>query len=165
VIAIDEAVGKIHAAVDARRDADLMIVARTDAAASLGFDAAVERAQRFAQAGADLLFVEALTRSKDMQRLPNLLDKPLLMNMVIGGRTPLVPAPQLAAWGYSFVLYANAALQGASLGMQRALLALHENGGLNEDPALVTPFEERQRLVDKAGWDALEARYAGGVSR
>lgn len=165
VIAIDEAVGKIQAAVDARRDADLMIVARTDAAASLGFDAAVERAQRFAQAGADLLFVEALTRSEDMQRLPTLLDKPLLMNMVIGGKTPLVPAPQLAAWGYSFVLYANAALQGASLGMQRAMLALRENGGLNEDPALVTPFEERQRLVDKAGWDALEARYAGGVSR
>jgi 2-methylisocitrate lyase-like PEP mutase family enzyme len=142
-----------------------MIVARTDAAASLGFEAAVERAQRFAEAGADLLFVEALTDREDLRRLPTLLDTPLLMNLVIGGQTPLVPAPQLAAWGYSFVLYANAALQGATLGMQRALLALRDHGGLNEDPALVTPFEERQRLVGKAGWDALEARYAGGVSR
>lgn len=87
------------------------------------------------------------------------------MNMVIGGQTPPVPAPQLAQWGYSFVLYANAALRGASLGMQRALLALRDDGWLKEDPALVTPFEERQRLVDKAGWDALATRYAGGGSR
>ncbi|MBL0944702.1 MAG: isocitrate lyase/phosphoenolpyruvate mutase family protein [Hydrogenophaga sp.] len=163
VVDTEEAVSRIRAAVDARHDSGLLIVARTDAAATLGFEAAVERAQRFAEAGADVLFVEALTGLDQMQRLPTLLPQPLLMNLVVGGRTPPVPAPQLAAWGYSFVLYANAALQGACLGMQRALGALREHGVLHEDPSLLLPFEARQRLVDKPAWDALEARYAAAA--
>lgn len=162
VIPLDEAVAKIRAAVDARRDPDLMVVARTDAAASLGFEAAVERAQRFAEAGADLLFVEALTRSDDIARLPTLVDKPLLINLVLGGKTPLQRADALGAQGYSFVLYANAALQSALLGMRRALGALQAEGLLAEDPERVAPFLERQALVGKPAWDALAERYATG---
>lgn len=119
VIDTDEAVDKIKAAVDARRDADLMIMARTDAAATQGFEAAVERAARFAEAGADLLFVEAVTRAEEVRALPGRLPKPQLMNMVVGGRTPIVGADELASLGYGVVLYANAALQGALAGMQR----------------------------------------------
>src|SRR5689334_5508692 len=84
VIPTDEAVGKIKAAVDARRDPDLMIMARTDAAASHGFEAAVERAQKFAEAGADILFVEAVTTAQEIRALPTRLPRPQLMNMVIG---------------------------------------------------------------------------------
>lgn len=160
VIPLDEAVGKIKAAVDARRDPDLLIMARTDAAATQGFDAAVERAQRFAEAGADILFVEAVTTADEVRALPRRLAAPQLVNMVIGGRTPIVGADELKDLGYGFVLYANAALQGAVAGMQRVLGALQQAGRVDEDPTLVVPFAERQRLVDKPRWDELEQRYA-----
>jgi len=160
VIALDEAVDKIKAAVDARRDPDLLIMARTDAAATQGFDAAVERAQRFAEAGADILFVEAVTTADEVRALPRRLAAPQLVNMVIGGKTPIVGAEELKDLGYGFVLYANAALQGAVAGMQRVLGALQQAGRVDEDPTLVVPFAERQRLVDKARWDELEGRYA-----
>lgn len=159
VIATDEAVSKIKAAVDARTDPDLMILARTDAAATLGFEAAVERAQRFSEAGADILFVEAVTTADEIRALPQRLERPQLMNMVIGGRTPIFGADELAGLGYGIVLYANAALQGAVAGMQKALSVLRDTRRIDEDPALVTPFAERQRLVGKPQWDALEQRY------
>ncbi|HKX39957.1 MAG TPA: isocitrate lyase/PEP mutase family protein [Burkholderiaceae bacterium] len=160
VIGIEEAVAKIKAAVDARRDADLLIMARTDAAATQGFEAAVERAQRFAEAGADILFVEAVTTAEEVRALPRRLAKPQLMNMVIGGKTPIVGAEDLKSLGYGLVLYANAALQGAVAGMQRVLRTLHDMGRVDEDPNLVAPFAERQRLVGKSQWDELERRYA-----
>lgn len=160
VIGLDEAVSKIKAAVDARRDPDLLIMARTDAAATQGFEAAVERAQAFAEAGADILFVEAVTTADEIRALPQRLGKPQLMNMVIGGRTPIFGAEELGGLGYGLVLYANAALQGAVAGMQRALTVLRDTKRIDEDPALVTPFAERQRLVGKPQWDALEKRYA-----
>ena len=113
VISTEEAVSKIKAAVDARTDPDFLIMARTDAAATHGFEAAVERAQRFAEAGADILFVEAVTTAEEIRALPQRLGPPQLMNMVIGGKTPIFGAEELGALGYGIVLYANAALQGA----------------------------------------------------
>ncbi len=159
VIGIDEAVSKIQAAVDARRDPDLLIMARTDAAATQGFEAAVERAQRFAEAGADILFVEAVTQPEEVRALPQRIAKPQLMNMVIGGRTPIFNAQQLGELGFGIVLYANAALQGAVAGMQKALTVLRDEKEVQEAVGLVTPFAERQRLVGKPEWDALETRY------
>jgi 2-methylisocitrate lyase-like PEP mutase family enzyme len=160
VIATDEMLGKIKAAVDARRDPDLLIMARTDAAAVQGFEAAIERAQRFSEAGADILFVEAVTSADEIRALLRRLAKPQLMNMVIGGRTPIFSAEELAALGYGIVLYANAALQGAIAGMQMALTVLRDMRRIDEDPALVAPFAERQRLVGKPELDALERKYA-----
>ncbi|WP_295376185.1 oxaloacetate decarboxylase [Pseudacidovorax intermedius] len=159
VISTEEAVSKIKAAVDARRDADLMILARTDAAATHGFEAAVERAHKFAEAGADILFVEAVTKADEVRALPQRLAKPQLMNMVIGGKTPIFNADQLAGLGYGIVLYANAALQGAVMGMQQALTVLRDQKEVQESSGLVAPFAERQRLVGKPAWDALEKRY------
>ena len=159
VISTEEAVSKIKAAVDARRDPDFLIMARTDAAATHGFEAAVERAQKFAEAGADVLFVEAVTQADEVRALPQRLPKPQLMNMVIGGKTPIFNADQLGELGYGIVLYANAALQGAVMGMQNALTTLRDAKEVREDSGLVTPFAERQRLVGKPAWDALEKRY------
>lgn len=161
VISTEEAVDKIKAAVDARTDPDLLILARTDAAATLGFEAAIERAQKFSEAGADILFVEAVTTAGEIRALPQRLAKPQLMNMVIGGKTPIFGAEELAGLGYGIVLYANAALQGAVAGMQKALTVLRDTKRIDEDPALVVPFAERQRLVRKPELDALEKRYAG----
>ena len=160
VISTEEAVSKIQAAVDARRDDNLLILARTDAAATHGFEAAVERAQRFAEAGADILFVEAVTQAEEVRALPRRLAKPQLMNMVIGGKTPLFNADQLGEWGYGLVLYANAALQGAVMGMQKALTTLRDAREVQESSGLVASFAERQRLVGKPWWDALEKRHA-----
>lgn len=160
VISTEEAVSKIKAAVDARRDQALLIMARTDAAATQGFEAAVERAQRFAEAGADILFVEAVTKAEEVRALPQRLSRPQLMNMVIGGRTPIFNATELGELGYGLVLYANAALQGAVMGMQKALTVLRDEKEVREDSGLVTPFAERQRLVGKPEWDTLERRYS-----
>lgn len=159
VISTEEAVSKIKAAVDARRDPDLLIMARTDAAATHGFEAAVERAQRFAEAGADILFVEAVTSADDIRALPRRLAKPQLMNMVIGGKTPIFNADELGELGYGLVLYANAALQGAVMGMQKVLTTLRDTREVQESSGLVAPFAERQRLVGKPQWDELERRY------
>jgi len=161
VISTEEAVAKIKAAVDARIDPDLLIMARTDACAVQGFEAAIERAQKFSEAGADILFVEAVESADEIRRLPQRLDKPQLMNMVIGGKTPIFGTDELGELGYGIVLYANAALQSALAGMQKALTVLRETHRIDEDPALVVRFSERQRLVGKPAWDALEKRYRG----
>ena len=160
VIDTAEMVGKIKAAVDARLDAGLLVMARTDARSVHGFEAAIERAQAFADAGADILFVEATESAEEIRALPQRLATPQLMNMVIGGKTPLVDARELAGLGYGIVLYANAALQGALAGMQRALTVLRDTQRLDEDPVLVASFKERQRLVGKPALDRLEQRYA-----
>ncbi len=156
----EEMLGKIKAAVDARVDDDFQIIARTDARATLGFEAAVERAQKFGEAGADILFVEATESVEEVRSLAHLLDKPQLVNIVVGGRTPVLDHTEYARLGFGIVLYANAALQGAVLGMQKSLGALKAHGRLDEDPTLVASFKERQRLVDKSTHDALEQKYA-----
>ena len=159
VIATSEMLGKIKAAVDARRDSATLIMARTDAAAVHGFEAALERAQAFEEAGADILFVEAVTTAEQVRALPQRLRQPQLMNMVIGGKTPIFNADELGALGFGFVLYANAALQGAVAGMQKCLTLLRDDHQVQEDPAIVAPFAERQRLVNKTFWDELEQKY------
>ena len=159
VIPTEEAVAKIKAAVDARQNADLLILARTDACAVHGFEAAIERAHKFGEAGADILFVEAVTTADEIRALPRRLVQPQLMNMVIGGKTPIFSADELGGLGYGIVLYANAALQGAVAGMQKALTVLRDQRRMDEDPALVAPFAERQRLVNKPLHDALERKY------
>ncbi|SNX29240.1 2-Methylisocitrate lyase, PEP mutase family [Polynucleobacter meluiroseus] len=160
VISTEEAVSKIKAAVDARQDSNLLIMARTDACAVYGFEAAIERAEKFSEAGADILFVEAVTTAEEIRSLPHRLSKPQLMNMVIGGKTPIIGSEELAGLGYGIVLYANAALQGAVAGMQKALTVLRDAQRIDEDPNLVVPFAERQRLVNKPFLDALEKKYS-----
>ena len=160
VIGIDEAVAKIKAAVDARTDPDLLILARTDACATQGFEAALERVQKFSEAGADILFVEAVTTADQIRALPQRLARPALMNMVIGGKTPIFGAEELAGLGYGLVLYANAALQGAVAGMQKALTVLRDERRIDEDSGVVVSFAERQRLVGKPALDDLEKIYA-----
>jgi 2-methylisocitrate lyase-like PEP mutase family enzyme len=160
LIPADEMVGKVRAAVDARREG-MVVIARTDACAVEGFEPAIERAQRYIEAGADMTFVEAPETLEDMKAVPRRLSAPQLLNMVLGGKTPVIGAADAGTMGFALVLYANAALQGALLGMQTALKALKQNGVLDE--SAVASFAERQRLVDKAAFDAMETRYAAGA--
>jgi 2-methylisocitrate lyase-like PEP mutase family enzyme len=85
-----------------------------------------------------------------------------LINIVVGGKTPTLPQGEFAELGFGIVLYANAALQGAVLGMQKALSVLRNDGKIDEDPTLLVPFNERQRLVDKPLYDRLDKQYAAG---
>ncbi len=161
LIAADEMVGKVKAAVDARRNG-MLVIARTDACAVEGFAAAIERASRYIEAGADMTFVEAPETLADLRAVPKRLAAPQMLNMVLGGKTPIVDQAQAREMGFSLVLYANAALQGAILGMQTALRSLRQRGVLDE--AAVASFAERQRLVDKPAYDAMETRYAAGAT-
>ncbi|MNV97364.1 2-methylisocitrate lyase [compost metagenome] len=100
-----------------------------------------------------------MTEQAQVRALPQRVKAPQLMNMVIGGKTPIFNADELGQLGFGFVLYANAALQGAVAGMQKCLTLLRDTHQVNEDPAIVAPFLERQRLVNKDFWDSLEQKY------
>ncbi|HYC14827.1 MAG TPA: isocitrate lyase/PEP mutase family protein, partial [Stellaceae bacterium] len=124
VIPAAEMVAKIRAAAEARHSADFLLIARTDARAIEGLDAAIERAARYAEAGADVTFVEAPQSAEELAAIPRRLPLPQVANMVFGGKTPVLGQKQLAAMGFSLVLYANAALQASVLAMQEVLAAL-----------------------------------------
>ena len=164
VIPADEMVQKIRAAVDTRRDPDFQIIARTDARASEGLDAAIDRAQAYIEAGADVTFVEAPVGIGELERIASQLAVPQVVNLVFGGKTPLVPQRELERMGFGMVLYANAALQGAVWGMQNVLGALRRDGDLTRVKDQLASVSERQRLVGKPEQDALERRYVTDVA-
>jgi len=116
VVPLAEMIGKVKAAVDSRRDGDLQIVARTDALAVLGLDAAIDRVQAMIEADADATFVEAPTSRAEIERIVRELPVPQLVNVVFGGRTPEVSQPAMQELGAGMLLYANAALQAAIAG-------------------------------------------------
>lgn len=158
VIDAGEMVGKVKAAVDAREDRNFLIIARTDARAAIGLEEALDRARRFAESGADVTFVEAPTSVDELRQIAA-LPCPQVVNIVIGGKTPALPAAEFASMRFAMVLYANAALQGAVKGMTNALAQLQDRGILEEDPRLVSSFSERQALVQKDLLDEMEKRY------
>jgi 2-methylisocitrate lyase-like PEP mutase family enzyme len=158
VIPSAEMVQKIKAAVNARSDPQTMIVARTDAIAVEGFDAAIERAHAFREAGADVGFVEAPTSAEQIATIAR-LPWPQLINVVIGGKTPELPNGDLKRLGFAGVIYANTALQAAVLGMQRALGHLKANGQVGDGKDMLATFAERQRLVGIADFQAMEKKY------
>jgi len=159
VVPSSEMVAKIKAAVDARTDSDLMIVARTDAIAVEGFNAAMDRIHAFREAGADVGFVEAPTTPEQIATIAR-LPFPQLINIVVGGKTPELPNEKLKELGFAGVLYANTALQAAVHGMQRALSHLKMNGRMGDASDMLVSFKERQRLVDIQSFQDLERRYS-----
>jgi 2-methylisocitrate lyase-like PEP mutase family enzyme len=159
VVPIKEMVQKVKAAVDSRHDGDFQIVARTDARAVLGFEAALERAHALIEAGADATFVEAPISVEELATIARTLTVPQIANMVFGGMTPPVPQSELAKMGFGAVLYANAALQAALKSVSEVLVSLKAHGSLDEVRERLASFEERQRAVAKDRYDNLEARY------
>jgi 2-methylisocitrate lyase-like PEP mutase family enzyme len=159
VIAQQEMVQKIKAAVDSRHDQSLQIIARTDAYAVEGLQRALERARAYVAAGADATFIEAPTTLEELARIPKALDVPQVANIVFGGKTPDPGREKLAELGFSIVLYANAALQAALKASYDVLSVLKSEGSLRSVTDRLASFEERQRTVAKDEWDAREARY------
>jgi 2-methylisocitrate lyase-like PEP mutase family enzyme len=159
VIPLAEAVSKIKAVLDVREDPNVMVIARTDARSIDGFEAALERAEAFIEAGADMTFVEAPQSTEELAAIPARLSVPQVANMVVGGKTPLTPQADLQAMGYAMVLYANTPLQAAMRAMSDVLGALHAQGDVSGVIDRLADFSERQRLVDKDSFDALDRRY------
>ena len=127
-------VEKVHAAVEARRSPDLIIIARTDARAVEGLDAALERARRYRDAGADVLFVEAPESEAEVAAVAQAFpDTPLLFNAVEGGRTPLLELPRLRELGFRLVLCPVTALLAATAAVQQALADLRRSGKPPDD--------------------------------
>lgn len=157
VISSQEMQQKIRAAVDARADESLCIIARTDARVIEGMDAALERAAAYREAGADILFIEAPQSTAELQRIPREVPGPHVANMVEGGKTPLLPVSELS--GFDVVLFANIALQASIRGMQDVLADVRERGTIAGLEARIAPWAERQRLVRKPLFDQLEDEY------
>jgi 2,3-dimethylmalate lyase len=156
-----EMVQKLHAALDARVNADTVIIARTDAYQSEGMGGAVSRANAYADAGADVIFVEAPTSLDDLLQLPTLIDKPLMANMVEGGKTPLKTAAELQEIGYRIALFANTALRASIRAAQLAMAALHRDGSSNNILDRIATWDQRQKLVRLPDYTALEDRFLG----
>lgn len=160
VIPAGEMVQKIKAAVDARRNDSLVIVARTDAAATHGLNAALDRMAMYQEAGADVLFVEAPASSAELARIPKELPGPHLANLVYGGKTPLLTQAQLSEMGFAGIFYANLALQASMQAMMVALKHLNENGTVKGIEDSLATFQTRQEIIRFPEIQALEARYA-----
>ncbi len=160
VIPLAEMVQRIKAAVDSRHDQDLQIIARTDARAIDGLEAAIARAHAFLEAGADATFIEAPLEEAELARIGRELPAPQIANIVFGGMTPDLGQGRLAELGYSLVLYANASLQAALKASRDVLAALKQDGSLHAVADKLANFSERQRTVAKPTYDALEQRYA-----
>jgi 2-methylisocitrate lyase-like PEP mutase family enzyme len=157
VVPREEALTRVRAAVDAREEgADLLVLARTDARATLGLEEALWRASAFEDLGADIVFVEAPADEAEMERACAATTVPQLANMLEGGRSPLLPPARLEALGYRIAAYPLTLLAAAARGMLDALAAL-ERG---ESAPRLLEFERLRTLVGFEAYDAAQARYA-----
>lgn len=159
VIPLDEMLGKLKAALDSRDDPNLQIIARTDARCVEGINCAIERANAFIDVGADMIFVEAPLNVEEIKRIAA-LPAPQIINIVVGGKTPMLTLQELKDLEFSVVLYANAALQVTVSAIQKMLEKLRREGSLAGYESQLASFEERQRVVAKPFFDTLERRYA-----
>ncbi len=147
LVSTAEMVGKIKAALDARRTEETLIIARTDAVAVEGFEAAQERAARYRDAGADVLFVEAVRSEQQMAAVNAAFrDTPLMANMVEGGATPALSAAELEAKGYSLVIFPGGLVRALALAGQSYFASLAEHGDTR-------PY--RDRMLDLDGLNEL----------
>lgn len=157
IIPTPEMVAKIKAAVDARVDPDLVIMARTDALAVSGIDEAIERGNRYAEAGADLIFVEAPTSKEEMARVNREIEAPTTAIQIEGGKTPLLTVKELEELGYNVVVYPNATVYATAWTLWHLWEGLKRNGSTKHWLDKMIPFNEFNKLV---GLDEIRAKEA-----
>jgi 2-methylisocitrate lyase-like PEP mutase family enzyme len=151
---------KIRAVRDALLDPDMVLIARTDAIAVEGFEAAIDREHAYAEAGADVVFVEAPQTEQQIREVAERLPYPKLINMFHGGKTPLMSVSALERMGYKIVLVPSDSQRAAIAAMRRVLAAIRgdgHSGGLAEE---MCSFNEREALVDTARWLEAGERFA-----
>lgn len=160
LITAAEMVQKIRAACDGRRSEDLLIVGRTDACSVEGVEAAIDRANAYREAGADVIFVEAPGSYAQMAQITSSVPGPHIMNQVVGGKSPLLSLTELERLGYDVALYANIALHATIKAVSEVMGELLTTSSVEPIRHRLASWEERQRLVQKPQYDELEARYA-----
>jgi len=147
IIPADEMVAKIKAAVDARRDPDLVIMARTDAVATDGLDEAIERANLYTTAGADLIFVEAPTSREDMLRCNREIHAPTMAIQIEGGKTPLLTTKELEELGFNVVVYPNVTVYATAWALRGLWEGLKKNGSTKHWLDKIIPFDEFNTFI------------------
>ena len=159
VVPIDDMTRKIRVASDSRSSSDFLIVARTDARTGRGLDEAIRRGVAYAEAGADIIFVESPETEEELAEIGRRIDKPLLANMVNGGRTPMLPAEKLAKLGYSIAIYPAVGFLSAGEALQRAYTDLQKNGTTTAAVPMFS-FTEFNKLIGFEDIWEFERRYA-----
>lgn len=155
LVATDEMVDRIRAAVDGRTDASFVIMARTDALASEGVQAAIARCQAYVGAGADMIFAEALTDMEQYRKFTSSLDVPVLANMTEFGKTPIMTVEQFAAAGVDMVLYPLSAFRAMSAAAELVFKSIRENGGQQE---VLDSMQTRDRLYEVLKYHEFERK-------
>jgi methylisocitrate lyase len=155
-------VAKIRAAISARRDPDFVIIARTDARSVEGFDAAVSRALAYLEAGADMVFPEALESLEEFASFARAVQAPLIANMTEFGKSPLLEFEALAGIGYRAVLYPLTAFRAAMKAAEETLIALRDTGTQRGEIGRMQSRAELYDLLGYAGWESRDRAYFGG---
>jgi 2,3-dimethylmalate lyase len=160
VVPAAEMVGKIRAAVDARTDEDFQIIARTDARTSHGLSEALERAQMYEEAGADIIFVESPESREEMRAAASCVDSPTMANMVEGGRTPMLPARELQELGYSFAIFPGSVGRAATWAVSRLLEELKSNGDTSTFADRMYDIKTLNSMLGLKEFDELSDKYS-----
>jgi len=159
VIPKSEMVGKIKAAVDTRRDAEMVIIARSDARAVEGLNAAIDRVNAYLEAGADVGFVEAPQTVEELRIVGRSVKGPNLVNVFEGGKTPMLAASELEEMGFRLGIYPSQTHRAAIRAAQRVLAVLKEDGHTTRIEGELCTFQEREAAVGTATWRELEEKY------
>jgi len=166
VVSIEDMLYRLQAALDARTDADFLIIARTDARGPEGFESALERAHAYLEIGVDAIFVEAPSSKEELRRVgEEFRGTPLVANMVERSRTPLLPEQELLDMGYNIILYANAALYLGSYAIRQGLDVLRKAGTTESLLDRMTTFQQRQLLIGLEKTDAVERDLVARVKK
>ena len=159
VVSARDMVRKIEVAVQARRSADTLIIARTDARAGLGLDEAIARGRAYRKAGADVIFVEAPTTEGQIETIARRIPQPKLINMFEGGKTPLVPLARLRELGYRIVIIPSDLQRAAIRAMEETLAAIRRDGNSRSVADRMASFDDREAVVGTPEYMALDRRY------
>jgi 2,3-dimethylmalate lyase len=159
VISRAEMVGKIKAAVDTRRDADMVIIARSDARAIEGLAAAIDQVNAYLEAGADVGFVEAPQTVEELRIVGREVRGPALVNVFEGGKTPMLGAEELEEMGFRLGIYPSQTHRAAIRAAQRVLAAMKRDGDTRAIETELATFQEREDAVGTAAWRTLEEKY------
>ncbi|MCE8038958.1 isocitrate lyase/PEP mutase family protein [Halomonas sp. MCCC 1A11062] len=160
VIPLEDMVQKIKVACDARRSDDLVIIARTDSRTALGLDEALKRAQAYSDAGADVIFIESPESEQEMETIGKHIDKPLIANMVPGGRTPLLSAEKLQSLGFALAIHPAAGFLATAAALEKSYADLKENGDVTDSSQLYS-FSEFNKLIGFPEVWEFEKHYMG----
>lgn len=163
LVSPEEAVLRLRAALDAREDPDFVIVARTDARAVEGFEASVTRMNRYLEAGADVAFIEAPTTEAELEQIPQLVQGPLLVNMLSHGKTPILPLATLGELGYKIAVAPIESLLVTTRAVQALCREFLETGRADGGgPERMADFAEVKEILGLPGFLDLRARLSGG---